>query len=286
MSAVVITRPAQPWGYVVTLGTKSYPGPLNRRRVLPEVVGYDTDAQAYITAVEAADGQALETAVKDAINTFVVGCKADGIWNAIKASCILAGARTLSGALVPLVGTAPTSFNFVSGDYNRKTGLAGDGSTKHLDSNRNNNADPTNSRHLAVWVSSAATITLFGGDIGFYGGPGQGNSYIGRAGSMANIGSSSTLILTMSSDVTGLRGVSRNLPDSFVYRASNQDETIIDPSTSPASGNVQVFRGGGDGSGLESNARLAFYSIGEYLDLALLDARVTDLINAFGAAIP
>jgi hypothetical protein len=35
-----------------------------------------------------------------------------------------------------------------------------------------------------------------------------------------------------------------------------------------------------------TNARLAFYSIGESLDLALLDARVTDLINAFAAAIP
>jgi len=61
----------------------------------------DPDAQAYITAVETADGQALETAVRTAINNFVVGCKADGIWNAIKASCILAGARTLAGALVP-----------------------------------------------------------------------------------------------------------------------------------------------------------------------------------------
>jgi hypothetical protein len=35
-----------------------------------------------------------------------------------------------------------------------------------------------------------------------------------------------------------------------------------------------------------SNARLAFYSIGESLDLALLDARVTALITAFGVAIP
>jgi hypothetical protein len=35
-----------------------------------------------------------------------------------------------------------------------------------------------------------------------------------------------------------------------------------------------------------TDARLAFYSIGEALDLALLDARVTDLINAFAAAIP
>jgi hypothetical protein len=39
-------------------------------------------------------------------------------------------------------------------------------------------------------------------------------------------------------------------------------------------------------AGNYSNARIAFYSIGESLDLALLDARVTDLINAFAAAIP
>jgi hypothetical protein len=39
-------------------------------------------------------------------------------------------------------------------------------------------------------------------------------------------------------------------------------------------------------SGLYSNARLAFYSIGESLDLDLLDNRVTTLINAFGVAIP
>ncbi len=35
-----------------------------------------------------------------------------------------------------------------------------------------------------------------------------------------------------------------------------------------------------------SNARIAFYSIGESLNLALLDARVTTLINAYAAAIP
>jgi hypothetical protein len=45
-------------------------------------VTYDADAAVYIAAVEAADGQALETAVKDAINAFVVGCKTDGTWNA------------------------------------------------------------------------------------------------------------------------------------------------------------------------------------------------------------
>jgi hypothetical protein len=92
----------------------------------------EPEALTYIAAVEAADGQALEPAVKLAINAFIKGCKNDGIWPAIKASCILAGARTLTGALVPLVGTAPTNVDglFVSGDYNRKTGLVGTGSTK------------------------------------------------------------------------------------------------------------------------------------------------------------
>jgi hypothetical protein len=111
--------------------------------LISSVYTYDADASAYILAVEAADEiaspgiGALEPATRSAINKFVVGCKADGIWTAIKASCILSGARTLAGALVPLAGTAPTNFNFVSGDYNRKTGL-GDASntTKYLNSNR------------------------------------------------------------------------------------------------------------------------------------------------------
>jgi hypothetical protein len=137
----------------------------------------DPDAQAYLQAVEAADGQALEFEVARAIDNFVLGCKADGIWNAIKASCILAGARTLNGALVPLVGTAPTNFNFVSSDYNRKTGLVGNGSTKYLNSNRNNNADPQNSHHLAVFASTAVT------DASRYMGSGSstGSSTIGLA---------------------------------------------------------------------------------------------------------
>lgn len=117
----------------------------------------DPDANTYLAAVQAADGQLLEPDVRIAVNNFIVGCKTDGIWSAIKASCILAGARTLNGALVPLVGTAPTNFNFVDGDYNRETGLVGDGSTKYLDSNRNNDADPQDSKHISVYASTTAT---------------------------------------------------------------------------------------------------------------------------------
>ena len=124
--------------------------------VISKVFTYDTDAGDYIQRVEGASGdnQALEPATRQAINNFVIGCKQDGIWNAIKASCILSGARTLAGALVPLVGTAPANNGFIGigTDYVRKTGLVGDGSTKYLDSNRNNNADPQNSKHLLFTV--------------------------------------------------------------------------------------------------------------------------------------
>jgi len=243
----------------------------------------DLDAQQYIAAVEAADGQALEDGVSLAIHRFVAGCKSDGIWDAIKASCILAGARTLSGALVPLVGTAPTNYNFVSGDYNRETGLVGDGSTKYLDSTRNNNADPQNNRHLSVWVSEYATASPYGGDIGLYTGPSSGNSYIGRSSALYQVGSSSGLLASGTSAVTGFRGITRTLAASFDYRAASSTSTIAITSVTPASGNINVFQGG---AALYSNARLSFYSIGESLDLAKLDTRVSNLMTAIGAAIP
>jgi hypothetical protein len=189
----------------------------------------------------------------------------------------------LTGALTPLVGTAPTSFNFVDGDYNRKTGLVGDGSTKYLDSNRNNNADPRNSKHASVWVSTAATITTFGADLGIFG-PGDGNTYIGRNAANAQIGVNSALTTTLSSTVTGFRGIARSASADYLYRALAANNTIVASSNVPFNGNILIFRG--SSSGLQNNSRLAFYSIGESLDLALLDARVTDLINAFGAAIP
>ncbi len=251
--------------------------------------GVDGDAAAYIAAVESADGQSLEEGVKSAINSFVLGCKADGIWTAIKASCILAGARTLTGALVPLVGPAPTNVGglFVSGDYDRETGLLGDGSTKYLDSNRNNNADPQNSQHLSVFISVQST--------------GAANCNFIAAGDFLTAGSSSLQTVssnanmfarsrnssgaTYTAKVTGFFGKSRSTSASFSYRFSSATATTSSTSQTPTNDNVFVFRGNA-ATPAHSNARLAFYSIGESLDLALLDTRVTALIDAIAAAIP
>jgi hypothetical protein len=235
----------------------------------------DADAVAYIAAVEAADGQALETATRMAINSFVKSCKADGIWPAIKASCILAGARTLAGALVPLVGTAPTNVSFVSGDYNRKTGLVGDGSTKYLDSNRNNNADPQDNQHNAVWASSVAT----GLAIASSPGAANGANQIGLGGRKSRNASPLTGINMQ----IGLCGISRSASADFNYRVGGANNLSVQVSQTSSAGSLIIL---GDGASFYSNHRLAFYSIGESLDLALLDARVTDLINAFAAAIP
>jgi hypothetical protein len=241
-------------------------------------VALDPDAQAYITAVEAADGQALETAVRAAINDFVVGCKADGIWPAIKASCILAGARTLTGALVPLVGTAPTNVNFVSGDYDRKTGLVGDGSTKYLNSNRAANADPLASSHLSIYKTTTGNSGAYIGSIT------GGQDYIDHFSTFRLFSRSVGVNPNVALSTTGLLALSRNVNGISTRINNSSGGTSAFPPANAATGNLFVFnRSGGN---YFSSARLAFYSIGESLDLALLDARVTALINAIAAAIP
>ena len=237
--------------------------------------GLDPDAKAYIAAVETADGQALEPAIRTAYDQFIRGCKDDGIWDAIKASCILAGARSLSGALVPLVGAAPTNNNFVSGDYVRTTGLVGNGSTKYLDSNRNNNADPQDNQHNAVWASSVATgLAIASNPVSAIGASGFGLGARKSRNAAAVSGISMQI---------GLCGISRSASADFNYRVGGTNNLSVQVSQTPSAGSLIIL---GDGAGAYGNHRLAFYSIGESLDLALLDARVTTLINAFAAAIP
>jgi hypothetical protein len=249
----------------------------------------DADAQTYLRAVETADGQALEPAVAVAVNDFVIGCKSDGIWSAIKASCILAGARTLTGALVPLVGTAPTNVNFVSGDYNRKTGLVGDGSTKYLSANRTADADPQNSNHISIFASSssqAAFNALIGARL-----PDDNSSarviHL-NTGVIAAYHNSATPVSLSQTLSAGFLGAARLSSASTVFRANAANTLGTETSSALNSLTIPVFARRTGASTLDgySNARLAFYSIGESLNLALLDARVTTLINAFAAAIP
>ena len=255
-------------------------------------VGIDSDAAAYIAAVEIADTQSLEPAVASAIVDFVTGCKADGIWSAIKASCILAGARTLAGALVPLVGAAPTNVSslFVSGDYNRETGLLGNGSTKYLDTNRANNADPQNSNHNAVWATNVgtydATTRALIGSAGVPGTPGTNVIVHNIVNGVFARNRSGTGTGTNVAPAAGLIGTNRSASGQYIVRNNAANSTISVTSEVPDSGNVLIYRRGDVSAPTYVNARIAFYSIGESLDLSLLDSRVSALITAIGAAIP
>ena len=229
----------------------------------------EPEAVSYVAAVEAADGEPLEFGVAKAINDFVLGCKNDGIWNAIKASCILAGARTLAGALVPLVGTAPTNVSglFAAGDYNRKTGLVGDGSTKYLDSNRNNNADPQDNNHNSSFISTLGNGAVISSATG---GSTPGTNIIGSTNMRNRADSTPSFTLT-----SGFVGHSRFQSGSFSYRNSGATLSASIASQSPDPNNVLVFASATN----RGTHRIAFYSIGEALNLEKLDTRVTRLMN-------
>lgn len=259
------------------------PRPLLGSPVAVEMVdpyGYDADALRYIRAVEAADGGRLEVGVRAAINAFVVGCKSDGIWDAIKASCILCGARTLAGALVPLVGAAPTNFNFVSSDYNRKTGLIGNTSTKYLDTNRNNNADPQNNKHVAMHLTTLGVGSRYLGTASAFATAGSSNLVAFGGGSLATYLNSATAP-SGPGLATGFFGGNRSASSTVSFRNNGATGSGSATSQTPENASLLVFRS----ATTYTSCRAAFYSIGESLNLALLDARVTALVNSLGAAI-
>jgi hypothetical protein len=265
--------------------------PMNPRLLVPRAT-FDPDAAAYLRAVEAADGQALETPVKRAVDNFFKGIKADGTFSALKAACLLCGARTLAGALVPLAGDAPTNNNFVDADYNRETGLKGNGSTKYLDSNRAATESASEDTHLSVYISSAAT------------GSNQAHAgYITNAISPSDPAWSyqfiwrdstsnaiffylgSTTFYSAAGSATGFSGLSSSSVSSFTTRLNGlQKVGSFTQSTYPT--DYFIFaRNNTPGPASFSDARLAFYSIGEALDLEALDDRVSALVTAIGAAI-
>jgi hypothetical protein len=88
-------------------------------------------------------------------------------------------------------------------------------------------------------------------------------------------------------NVATLQGVSRASSTTTTGRINQTNYSFTTSSGTLINNNLRIFCGANDASQeLFSNSRLAFYSIGESLDLALLDARVTTLISAYAAAIP
>jgi len=209
------------------------------------------------------------------ISQFVAGCKTDGIWDPIKACCIMAAWDGLAGALYPLKGPAPTNNNFVAGDYDRETGLKGSTSnTLFLDSNFALSSLYQNNAHAASYVTEIPVVAGVRCDLssgaGFLMGPLDTNQYYARI----NTGGSA---VSITQGVPAFYGMARSASAESVYRLNGQTGTIVAASTSVAPTTIRVF--GRPGASQPSPNRLAFYSIGESLDLEKLDTRVTRLIQ-------
>jgi hypothetical protein len=238
---------------------------------------FDKDAAAYILAVQSADGQSLEPKVRSAITNFIIGCKSDGIWESIKSSAILSGARTINGALIPLVGVAPTQFQFTGTDggwtYDRKQGLRSNGKN-YLRINRLNNADPQNNNHNALYVSAYSSGVVLGtfsltdprNTISSAAVRNRGNAYFNNA-------------------VIGFIGHSRNNSNSFEYRNNSLTNQINNVSGTPLATNLLLFKDGPTDGVAVNQSIVSFYSVGEALDLNKLDNRVTQLMLDFNNAI-
>ncbi len=248
----------------------------------------DADALAYIQAVEAADGQALEAAVKVAIFNLFVGLKSDGLWSQIKSACILAGARTRLGAMVPLVGLAPTSVGFVDADYGRKTGLKGDAISKRLDTNRNNNADPQDSSHLAVWVTQLGTLGAPRSLMGAGAGTSVGTNQLvyDNAAAVSRIRGQVLSFTTVANHRSlGLFAATRSADNAGVQFSNGVATPFSYTSALPFNENISVFSRGA-ASRAFSDVGIGFYSAGENINPTLLNARLGTFFAAIGAAIP
>jgi hypothetical protein len=235
--------------------------------------------RAYIAAVEAADGQQLESGVLQALVAFAnYRIPLGGV-----CSCYM-GPRTLAGKLVPMVGPAPTGVNLVAGDVCR-LGIKGNGINKTINMNYTNGAYGTqNSRSIGTWVAER--------DTGFYA------AYFG------NVSPSGRCFLRSSDEVTrkyqfavngfvanlvsagyplGLVLLSRNSSATAQVWAGNSEETFSAASIAPDS--FAMYALSALGSGSFSNARISLFSDSAYTDPAVFDS-FTSALFANVAALP
>ena len=266
-----------PWNHPYA---RSFPGFGSQR------VPVDSDAIAYLTAVAEADGVGVEVPIANAIEDFILGCKSDGIWSSIKASCILCGARTISGALVPLKGDAPTAEGgWASGDYDRPTGMKGNGTSLYLNTNYQVPESDLNDTHIACHVTLAATNAVHYKMGAYATTPAQNITAFRSQGSgvfsIYNNSSAGAFAGSGTDNVTGFHGQSRASSTSVTARVSNTSYPLSIPSTTVVPMPLFLFTTNLNNSGTyqKFDGRIAFYSIGTKINnLAQLDTRVSNLI--------
>ncbi|MFN9621284.1 MAG: hypothetical protein ACK587_00385 [Cyanobacteriota bacterium] len=269
----------------------------------PGLAAYSGPVQDYIDRVIAADVAAgntlgLENGVKDAYDVFIRACIDAGFLGTsggvlsqsnslIKVAPIMAGAQTIQGALVPLVGNALTRLGTLSGwNYNRKTGIRGNGTDNAINSSRNNNADPQNNKHMAVNLSTAMSGTVAAMGAQTVSPASQSLIYSFADGLDMRI--NSTIGGGVSpNNLSGFLGVARSTSSSLAFQSNTVASTASNTSTTPNALPIYILARNLDGVvSIPTTARANFFSIGESVNLSALQPLVTTLLASISASIP
>jgi len=192
---------------------------------------------------------------------------------------------TIESMSVREVIAAPTAEGgWASGDYDRATGLTGDG-TSYLDSGRANDADLQNDKHVSVYASNAGTLyKIYIGSLSST--PSQTLTQLSRLdATRANGVVNGAAAQTLSALPDGFFGMTRSSASSQNARIDGVTTEGFIASNGNNSLNLFAFARNTNGTASEFiDATIAFYSIGTSLGpdpavgLADLDTAVTNLM--------
>lgn len=240
----------------------------------------DADAQSYIAQVESADGQPLEEGVKISINNLILGLKGHNLWSNLNHLLLLSGVRTLNGLSVPVKGTAPTLNNFTIDDYNRKTGIAGDGSTKYINSNvKLTDMFASDGGHIGVRVvRSTLPNSAYMGARGSA--TSTGSALLGVGGTSTTIQSrvlmsaSQTNTNTLRHDVDGFYCINKQAGAGYyVVYPNQQGAASYTLTTTTTSTDIYVLANNNNGTADSySNGRVGLYLLGKGFPSTSADA--------------
>jgi len=253
---------------------------------------FDSDARAWIDAVETADAQQLEYGLQKVMDELVITLKAQSLWSLVSTMTIKMGARTVAGALVDIKNPNSSWVNngFVSGDYSRTTGLAGNGTSKYLNTGRNNNADAQNSfsmfTHVTTLATTASMYYMGGGLLATSG----GSTIVRNAANAANLTltcrSSGGDIDTAANSVANFMGISRAASGSYTSRGNGANQTNSVASSSPANEPILEYAGSNGGvvsAGTYSDHRSCAAGVGAAMTLATMNTVLTTYIARIAA---
>ena len=245
-------------------------------------VAYDTDAQAYFTANTAI----TNNADKNAINTFFLGLKSDGIYTKISSMYLpLWSSATANkwNLINPLDTDAAYRLTFTTGWTHASTGMTPNGTSAYANTFILGNTFSSN-----VHVSFYSGTFTVGGSFEMGSSDGSTTTLSNRPGVNSGLGGITPVNYTTTTDARGFWiGSKRSNTDREVYRNGASQNTLLTniPNALPA---FNIWLGGLNSNNLlifPSSKQIRFSSIGLGLtdtDASNLSNRVNTLMTYFG----